>query len=52
MVVNTFFPSGRPGADETGAVDYDTVSQFINEDKGAASGDGSKAAGQAGDLCL
>ena len=50
---NTFFPSGRPGADETGAVDYDTVSQFVNQEKGAASGDGSgKAAGQAGDPLL
>lgn len=43
---NTFFPSGRPGADETGAVDYDTVSQFINEDKGTSSGGGSGKSGK------
>ena len=32
---NTSFPSGRPGADELDAVDYDTVSQFINEGLGS-----------------
>ena len=50
---NTFFPSGRPGADAMDAVDYDTVSQFVNQERGAASGDGSsKAADQAGDPLL